>query len=64
MVDEFTLDAAGLGRELKDGDLVRVYALSPKFENAVTLRGAVANPVRYPWRDGMRVRDIIPDRDA
>jgi protein involved in polysaccharide export with SLBB domain len=63
-VDEFTLDSGGLGRELKDGDLVRVYALSPKFENAVTLRGAVANPGRYPWREGMRVRDILPDRDA
>jgi len=63
-VDEFTLDSAGLGRELKDGDLVRVYALSPRFENAVTLRGAVANPGRYPWREGLRVRDIIPDKDA
>jgi protein involved in polysaccharide export with SLBB domain len=63
-VDEFTLDSEGLGRELKDGDLVRVYALSPKFENAVTLRGAVANPGRYPWRDGLRIRDIIPDREA
>jgi protein involved in polysaccharide export with SLBB domain len=63
-VDEFTLDSAGLGRELKDGDLVRVFALSPKFENAVTLRGAVATPGRYPWRDGLRIRDIIPDRDA
>jgi len=63
-MDEFTLDARGLGRELKDGDLVRVYALSPRFENAVTLRGAVANPGRYAWRDGLRVRDILPDKDA
>lgn len=63
-MDEFTLDATGLGRELKDGDLVRVYALSPKIENAVTLRGAVASPGRYAWREGLRVRDIIPDRDA
>lgn len=63
-VDEFALDAAGQGRELKDGDMVRIYSLSPKFENAVTLRGAVASPGRYPWRDGLRVRDIIPDRDA
>lgn len=63
-VDEFTLDGAGLTRELKDGDLVRVYALSPKFENAITLRGAVANPGRYPWREGLRIRDIIPDKDA
>jgi protein involved in polysaccharide export with SLBB domain len=63
-VDEFTLDSAGLGREIKDGDLVRVFALSPRFENAVTLRGAVATPGRYPWRDGLRIRDIIPDREA
>jgi len=63
-VEEFTLDATGLGREMKDGDLVRVYALSPKFENAVTLRGTVANPGRYPWREGLRVRDIIPDRES
>jgi len=63
-VDEFTLDSSGLARELQDGDLVRVYALSPKFENAITLRGAVANPGRYPWREGLRVRDIIPDKDA
>ena len=61
---EFPLDAAGLARDLKDGDLVRVFALSPKFENAVTLRGAVATPGRFPWREGLRIRDIIPDRDA
>jgi len=63
-VDEFPLDSGGLARELKDGDMVRVYALSPKFDNAVTLRGAVATPGRYPWREGMRIRDIIPDRDV
>ena len=51
-VEEFTLDDTGLAREMKDGDLVRVYALSPRFENAVTLRGTVANPGRYPWREG------------
>lgn len=63
-MDEFALDSTGLGRELKDGDLVRVYALSPRFENAVTLRGAVATPGRYAWREGLRVRDILPDKDA
>jgi polysaccharide export outer membrane protein len=63
-VDEFTLDNAGLAREVRDGDMVRLYALSPKFDNAITLRGAIANPGRYPFRDGMRVSDIIPNRDA
>src|SRR5262249_25636410 len=36
----------------------------PRFENAVTLRGNVAQPGRYPWRDGMRVCDLVPTRDA
>jgi protein involved in polysaccharide export with SLBB domain len=63
-VEEFTLDPAGLARPLRDGDLVQIFAVSPKFENVVTLRGSVANPGRFPWREGMRVRDIIPDKDA
>ena len=63
-VAEFTLDKSGLARPLQDGDLVQIRALSPRFENAVTLRGAVAIAGRYPWREGLRVRDIIPSRDA
>jgi protein involved in polysaccharide export with SLBB domain len=63
-VEEFVLDQAGLARPMRDGDLVRIFALVPKFENAVSLRGSVARPGRFPWRDGMRVRDIIPDKDA
>jgi polysaccharide biosynthesis/export protein len=63
-VAEFSLDQSGLGRSVKDGDLVQIKALSPRFDNAITVRGAVANAGRYPWREGMRVRDVIPDRDA
>jgi polysaccharide export outer membrane protein len=64
VVDEFSLDKAGMSRQLADGDLVRVYQLSPRFENTVTLRGNVAEAMRFPWRDGMRVKDVIPDREA
>ena len=62
-VEEFPLDAQSLQRPLVDGDLLRIYPLSPKFENAVTLRGNVAQPGRYVWREGMRVLDLIPSRD-
>ena len=62
-IAEFSLDEQGLTRELRDGDIVRVFAISPKFDNAVTIRGNVARPGRYPWREGMRVRDLIPSRD-
>lgn len=64
VVEEFTLDKPGLGRPLKDGDLVTVYAVSPKIANAVTLRGYVAQPARFPWREGLRIKDLIPDREA
>ena len=62
-VEEFALDASGLARLLQDGDLLRIFPLSPKFENAVTLRGNVAEPGRYVWKEGMRVSDLIPSRD-
>jgi protein involved in polysaccharide export with SLBB domain len=63
-VDEFTLDASGLQRTLKDGDLLRIFPVSPQFDNAVTLRGNVAQPGRYVWHEGMRVKDLIPSRDS
>lgn len=63
-VDEFTLDQQGYARMLKDGDLVNIFALSPRIENAVTLRGNVSQPMRFQWREGLRVRDLVPDRDA
>ncbi|CAN7545642.1 SLBB domain-containing protein [Rhizobacter sp. LjRoot28] len=63
-VEEFKLDADGLKKPLKDGDVVTLLAISPAFANAVTLKGAVAQPLRYPHREGMRIRDLIPDREA
>jgi polysaccharide biosynthesis/export protein len=62
-VEEFPLDTSGFARPLQDGDVLRIYPLSPKFENAVTLRGNVAQPGRYVWKEGMRVSDLIPSRD-
>ncbi len=63
-VDEFTLDQQGYARLVKDGDLINIFSLSPRFENAVTLRGNVGNPMRFPWREGLRVRDLVPDKEA
>ncbi len=49
---------------LRDGDIVKIRAIVPRFENTVTLRGNVADPLRVPWRPGMRIRDLIPEREA
>jgi polysaccharide export outer membrane protein len=61
-VEEFQLDDAGNARPVRDGDLLRVFPLSPKFANAITLRGNVAVPGLFPWKEGMRVSDLIPSR--
>lgn len=61
-VEVFALDAPGLAKKLKNGDLLTVSSLVPEFGNAVSLRGNVAEPVRNPWRAGMKVRDLIPSK--
>jgi Periplasmic protein involved in polysaccharide export len=50
--------------QVQDGDIVTVNAIVDRFKNAVTLRGNVANPGRYVWHPGMRVSDLIPNKDA
>ena len=61
---EFPLDAQSRALAIKDGDIVRVFSIVPRFEDTVTLRGHVANPGRYAWKPGMRVRDLIPNAEA
>jgi polysaccharide biosynthesis/export protein len=61
---EVDINTAGMKTELHGGDIIRFLHISPKFDNAVTLRGNVAVPGRYPWKAGMHVKDLIPTRDA
>lgn len=63
-VETFGLDPSGLQKPLRDGDVLTLLEISPQFANAVTLKGHVAQPLRYPYTPGMRIRDLIPDRDA
>lgn len=50
--------------QVQDGDIVTINAIVDRFKDAVTLRGNVANPGRYAWHPGMRVSDLIPNKDA
>ena len=50
--------------QVQDGDIITIKAIVDRFKNAVTLRGNVANPGRYVWHPGMRISDLIPNRDA
>ena len=63
-VQNLTLAAGGLAQPLRDGDILTLLPISPAFGNAVTLQGAVAQPLRHSWFAGMRVSDLIPDRET
>jgi protein involved in polysaccharide export with SLBB domain len=57
-------DAAGFATPLVDGDIVRIDPIVSSYRQTVTLRGSVANPGRFLWHDGMRLSDLMPDKDS
>ncbi len=63
VVADFDLDKTGMKRGILDGDVVKVFPISLRMENAVTLRGNVIYPFSDNWKKGMRISDLIPDRD-
>jgi protein involved in polysaccharide export with SLBB domain len=63
-ITEVALDAQGRATVLRDGDLLELMAVVGQYKDAVTLRGNVANPGRYAWRAGIRVRDLLPNKEA
>lgn len=61
---EVAFDATGLGTTLRDGDVLRVLSVVPRYQKTITLRGNTANPGHFAWHEGMKLSDLIPDRDA
>jgi len=61
---EIAGNAAGLGATLDDGDIVRVDPIPSAYRDTVTLSGSVANPGRYRWHEGMRLSELLPNREA
>ncbi|MBU0784439.1 MAG: SLBB domain-containing protein [Gammaproteobacteria bacterium] len=49
---------------LQDGDIVTLFQARLEFANAVTLKGNVAAAARYPYFEGMRIADLVPNTDA
>jgi protein involved in polysaccharide export with SLBB domain len=61
---EVAYDAAGLATPLADGDLIRVLSIVPLYRKTVILRGNTANPGRFAWHSGMRISELIPDKES
>ena len=63
-VQTFALDEAGLKTVVNAGDILTVQAISTELSGVVTLRGAVAQPTRMAWHEGMRIKDVLPSKDV
>ncbi len=63
-VRRLSADGEDLQTELQNGDIIRILPMVQRFQNTVTLRGNVADPGRFDWREGMRLSDLIPDKES
>ncbi len=61
---EVAYDKSGLTTPLVDGDIIRVFSIVPRYTTTVVLRGNLANPGRFAWHPGMRLSDLIPDKNS
>ncbi len=53
----------GKDAPLADGDIVRVDPIVDRYEDAITLRGNVTTPGRYVWHPGLRITDVVTNKD-
>jgi polysaccharide export outer membrane protein len=62
--ENIELDQRGLDRTLQDGDIVTLLQVVPRYTKTVSLKGNVADAVRLPWHEGMKISDVIPEKRA
>lgn len=63
-LEVFDQNSASMKGLLRDGDLLMVLPVSPRFDTAVTLRGNVAQPIRQAHTPGMKVSDLLDPSTA
>ena len=61
---DIALDAAGKETAVRDGDILRVLPISPRFDQTVTVRGNLEDPGRFGWHPGMRLSELLPNSQA
>jgi protein involved in polysaccharide export with SLBB domain len=63
-IQDLSLAGAGQQTQVRNGDVLTVMAVVPELSNAITLRGAVAQPGRQAWKPGMRASDVIQKKSV
>lgn len=62
-VQNFTL-ADGLTQPLENSEIIHFFKMPNRYNDAVVLIGNVVNPSRFAWKAGLKVKDIIPEKEA
>ena len=63
-VQDFALDANGLTTPLADGDVLTIFPISSQIANVVTLKGNDMTPLRFTFKPGMKISDVLTDMSA
>ncbi len=53
-----------LNFSLSDGEIIHFFRATNKYENSVAVIGNVVDPTRTGYKEGMRVRDLIPNKEV
>lgn len=53
-----------LSFNLSDGEIIHFFRTTNKYENSVAVIGNVVDPTRTGYKNGMTVRDLIPNKDV
>lgn len=64
VVDNIPLDvASGRGKQLRNGDMLRILRLRPTLDLGVTVEGHLFSPGPVAWHEGLRLTDVIGSVD-
>lgn len=53
----------GLRRAINNGDIIHFFSLNNVYESSIVLMGNVAEPSRFAYKSGMKVNDIIKNKE-
>ncbi len=54
----------GMNQKVANGDVIHFFSANNVYESSIVLMGNVANPSRYSFKPGMRIKDVIPNREV
>ena len=63
-IENINLNQLGEDKQLQDGDILIILPASPRFDQFITVRGNVSQPLRQPWISGLHISDVLSPKDG